>query len=155
MFFQHFTPKNSIALQSMNFSNSFEPLFFLSSIFGFYPFTIVRNQSGIIVGCCVSSFDIVLFVLNIALHIITAGLGSPIIRLHVSTFSGFVNATTHLSVTGTHLFPLGQSIAVLLSIVLNLLNRSRFIEIFKAFDAFDKEVHILLFFFIFFLKKIM
>lgn len=123
----------------MNFSWSFKPLFFLSRLFGCFPFTIVRNQSDIIVGCCVSVFDIVLFVLNIVLHMIIVAFSYPI---STSEMIKFEKATTHFSLTGIRVLTVGHNIAAVISIVLNLLNRNRFIEIFKAFDAFDNEVYI-------------
>lgn len=145
MFSQSPKPKNSIELESipeqMNFSYSFKPLFFLSWICGHFPFTIVRNQSDIIIGCCVGAFDIVLFILNISLNMIVAGICFPIAAFPETNLMDFVNATTHLSVTGNNLFLFGQNIITVISIVLNLLNRNRFIEIFKAFDVFDKEVY--------------
>lgn len=138
---QFFTTKNSIELEQINFSYSFKPVYFLSSLFGCFPFTIVRNQSNIIIGCCVGVFDIVLLLLNIALHMITAGLSCPTIGYPDSYLIEFIKATTPLSVTGNNIFPLGQNIAAVISSVLDLLNRNRFIEIFKAFDSFDKEVY--------------
>lgn len=150
MFRQIFTPKNSIELKSipeqMNFSYSFKSFHLLSLLFGFFPFTIVRNQSDIIIGCSVGVFDIVLLVLNIALQMTTAFLAAPIISFNDSKLIPFMNATTPLSVIGNNILGLIQSIIATTATVFNLLHRNQFIEIFKAFDAFDKEVNIFLIF---------
>lgn len=72
---------------------------------------------------------------------IIAGLSYPNIGYPGSYLNEFIKATTPLSVIGSSIFLLGENIAAVISNVLGLLNRNRFIEIFKAFDAFDKEVY--------------
>lgn len=142
MCFLFSTARNSIEIESrpMNFSYSFKPLYRLSWFSGSLPFTIVRDQSGIIIGCCVGIFDVILFVIHIAMHGITVYLLPSIM-----SSDDFVRATSSFSVIAGHLFSLIQNVASAISIVMCLLNRNRFVDIFKAFDTFDREVHMYIF----------
>lgn len=124
-----------ILKKSVNLYDLIRPMYVISRIFGMLPFRILRSSAGdSIVGQCVGPIDLIWFFVTIGIHFYLA-------------FSSIQNIAADQHWQTKSLFSIGDNFIVLyditiaiLTIILDMINRHRFINILKKFIEFDKKV---------------
>lgn len=117
----------------MNFSYSFQPLYYFSRVFGMQPFTILRTPSGDISGQKISFMDFIWFLISTTVFVALAHYTSR-------SIPHFWDHSSRVSLIGDQIVSTGGFLFSIVFICLDLFNRNRFIEILRKFDKFDKEV---------------
>lgn len=112
---------------NLNFAYSFRPVYYILRFLSLMPFTITYDLNGEVQKCAVTKFDVL-------------WIGIPL--------SMYLLMTSYMEIL-THLPPvllLGTELGILifthnlLTILVNMYNRYRFIDILKKITNFDKEV---------------
>lgn len=113
--------------QTLNFMHSFRPVYYISRIFGLMPFTIIYHSNCEVVQSKVTILDALWLVTNVVSYSLSA------FYLKINPGSVFFSLLANIFLK----FGLFYSASV---IAIDMCNRYKFIEIFKKFTTFDKEV---------------
>lgn len=116
----------------INFWYSFQPIYCISRIIGIIPFSIKRNRSGEIIGTHVSFFDFFWFMTSI--------IGYIAISASCYIITKPLKTTSNLAIDGGSLAIIIAFAFFGIFVILNMLNRNRFIVIIKTIEAFDQKV---------------
>lgn len=116
----------------INFWYSFQHIYFMSRIIGILPFSIKRNRYGEMIGSHVSFLDFFWFVTSIV----------GFIAISVSCYFIMkpMMTTSNLAIAGLSLVFIFAFAYFGVVVILNMLNRNRFILIVKIIEAFDQKV---------------
>lgn len=122
--------------QKRNFLHSFRPIYLISRGFGLMPFSIVYYPNGDIVGPKVTIFDGIWFAISLCVY--TCGI------YVASVYPVFNQPTSKVSMV----LIIGYTVCFLLglilghvSIILEMCNRFKLINIIEKFTIFDQEAN--------------
>lgn len=120
-----------VQLKKVNFFYGFWPIQHVSRIFGLFPYSIEFNPSGTIKKVCLRPWDILWAILTCCLYLSAASI--------------FINGIMYSKVAlilhiGFYLIRIMGTLTAALTVVLNIINRHKFIGILKDFADFDNEV---------------
>lgn len=124
------TSENEAQVRTFNFMDSFRPVYYFSRIFGLMPFSIICDDTnGEVQQSKITKFDGLWFVISLCFP---------------SLMGYFVQASIkpQLIFLLDYVFEISAFIYWILSIVVNMFYRSRFINILKKITTFDEEVRI-------------
>lgn len=126
---------NENALPQNNFSILFRPLYFVARIFGLLPFSIIYIETGDIQSSRVNKFDVLWFVLSFSAYSILLWFYQHKLLLsHVLLDKLGILTVCHDMAT------ILKIILQIISIILDMYNRTQIIDILKQFANFDNEV---------------
>lgn len=125
--------KNFQSPTEKNFSYSFGQMYIMSRFVGIFPFYLKRNKYGEIIGPGVGFLDIAWWI-------------TSILKFFVLAICCFIimkpfDKATNLVIHKGNLALIGVFSVVGFFIGLDMVNRNRFIVIFKTFEAFDRKVN--------------
>lgn len=126
--------KNGNSSRTVNFVFSLQPIFYLSRIFGFMPFSIVYNQSSQIHEPRIKKRNILWTFILVSLHLLSFGILWTHDKLqseHVKLSFLIQGDTIHLQIS---------IITGIIIIGIEMCNRFKFIGILNKFITFDKDV---------------
>lgn len=122
-------------VQKPNCSHSFRPTYLVSRAFGLMPFSIVYHSNGDIDRPKISIFDGLWFALSLCFY-----LCGIYMTAKVTIFNQIKSRMSLVSTVGyTICCELGLILGYI-SIIVNMANRSKLIDIIKKFTIFDQEV---------------
>lgn len=117
-----------------NFLNSFRLIYFISRVFCFIPFSIIRDLNGNIVTSKIRVFDGVLFMAFITLHFVT------------SVYYYMIPVRQLLGISQVlkfhRILPISIHNNIVMILIMNMYNRQKIINIIKMFNIIDEEVTI-------------
>lgn len=119
-----------------NFSYSFGIMYIVSRFVGIFPFSLKRNKYGEIIGPGIGFFDILWWIASI-LKFFALTISCFII---INPFSVTSATSSNLAINKGELVFYGAFVTIGCFIFLDMMNRNRFIMIFKTFEAFDRKV---------------
>lgn len=112
-----------------DFTKSLQPLYFFSRAFGRLPFSLVSNLNGEIQRAHIKIFDVIWFALSISVYLF----------LFIYYFKNISN-TSNILVLCNSIAAFALLGLHLITVLMDLYNRERFIDILKKFGNFDKAV---------------
>lgn len=124
--------ENTSKARPKQFLHSFQPIYYFSRCIGLWPFTIIYKANGSIDGR-VFLFDSLWFLISICLYL--AALYYTYQDIENLLQKGFYLTRAIFQISQIPIFLFGA-----VGIVLDMLNRNRFIAILKNFSDFDTEV---------------
>lgn len=129
---------NSTVVNSrkFNFFYSFRPIYYFARTFGFMPFTLVFNSNGSIQGPNVRIFDILWFIIAIAIYILSAIVvlqNTELAEIGSNIESAILKNTDFVLLVFMLFFGA-------LIIVMDMYNRFKIFTIIKSINTFDEEV---------------
>lgn len=123
------TTRNDGHVKKFNFMSSFRPVYCVSRLFGLMPFSFIYDSNGDVLQSKVTRLDGLWLVISICFYTLTA--------YYMPLFNK-VKLTFYLK----YICEIVAFICTDLAIIVDLYNRSKFIDIFKKITIFDKEVGI-------------
>lgn len=121
------TNANKAQPEAFNFMKSFRPVYYFSRLIGLMPFTINCDSNGEVQRSAITKSDGVWLVISISIY--------SLIPFYIKVVPGPV----FVVILG-HIFAIFGSVYSVLTIVVDMCNRSKFIEILRRITAFDKMV---------------
>lgn len=121
------TNDNEAQVRTLNFMQSFRPVYYVSRVFGLKPFSIIYDSNGAVQQSKITKFDGLWFVISMCIYVMMA------FSVEESTDGKFIFLLGNVFT----IFGLACSV---LTIIFDMYNRSRFIDILKNISIFDKEV---------------
>lgn len=125
---------NEVRSNNINFAYSFRPIYFFSRAFGLLPFSLIFDSNGDIQKARVSIFDGLWFKVSVSLYLLMAFICYQNIELLQD------QNQSPILVIGDALFLIFGLIYDAVSIVFDMLNRNKLVDILKMLTAFDNEV---------------
>lgn len=122
--------------KKLDFVHCFRPVYYFSRIFGYMPFTFIYDSNGTIQELKVRVLDILWLILSIFIHIFIA-----IIYFRNEGFAIF-NGTSDIIIKSDIYLMVLWLIFIILSITMDMCNRSNLMEILKKFNNFDENVRL-------------
>lgn len=119
----------------LDFYDSVKPVLIISRVFGLLPFTLHRNTQGFIQKSKIYVFDVFWLILTIIVNLTLAIVYLPSIY---ETIDNTIDKSI-LFASGKIVF-LFSLLKVVVEVLLDLLNRNRFVKIVKDFVKFDESV---------------
>lgn len=118
----------------LSFAHSFKPIYTLSRICGFMPFTIVLDSSGAIQTARVSVLDSLWFIIYIGTYLLST--------LYYVTYimSKQVESTFATLAYATRTIVIFRKLFNCVLITTDLCNRFKLVEILKKISTFDEQV---------------
>lgn len=116
-----------------NLVSSLRPFYFFSRAFGLLPFSVKFDTSGEIQTAQVSGFDVVWFGISISIHFFLI-----FAFFQIVIFSQDPSAS-YVLYFGNDIFNLAGLIFGIITMIMDMCNRSKLVEILKGFTNFDKE----------------
>lgn len=118
----------------LNFVHSFKPIYILSRIFGFMPFTIAYNSDGGIQRARITVIDFIWFTISIGVYIFST-----------LNFIAFIMRTQvpHSYITlayATRSIIIMRKLFYIVCIAADMCNRFKLVEILKKIGHFDEKV---------------
>lgn len=127
---------NSEKLQKFDFMYSFRPLYYISRIFGYMPFSIVCDSNDSIKGPKIRLFDSIWFIIAMSVYISSA----IMILQNVEYPEIQSNIVMTVLKSSDHLVLAFMLIFGAVIIVMDMLNRFKLVDILKDINTFDEEV---------------
>lgn len=131
------SPEKQDQFRKMNFAFSFQPIYNFSRIFGLMPFSIIYDSNGYLLGIKTWPLDYLWFVVSICSYILMTLVAYKYLALkqdprvpYVLTFSD-------------HMLLILGLISGAFFISLDFYNRSKFFDVMKQFNAFDREARVI------------
>lgn len=126
--------ENQNQSRKLNFAKTFRPIYYVSRFFGFMPFTIIYDSSGVAQEPKTSAFDIAMVFVSLCAYSYTI-IGERIMNNTFTTqnYSNIVSFSWKSSTIHDGLFGI-------INTIMDLCNRFKYIEILKRFNHFDNEV---------------
>lgn len=124
--------KREYSKKLRNIVFSYQPIFYLSRIFGLLPFSLTYDSNGEIKSPKINKFDGVWFIISITVCLAFAKVVSSSIEIPKGT-------TPPILILGSQLLLMFGLIFGAIIIVENMCSRFKFVKILKMFIAFDKE----------------
>lgn len=125
-----------VTVQKPNLLHSFRPTYFVSRVFGLMPFSIVSYPNGDIGGPKVGIFDGLWFAISLSFYTCGVYVASTY-QIYNQTVS---NISVVLTIGYTVCFLLGLMLGFI-SIISDMGNRVKLVNIVKNFAIFDQEVN--------------
>lgn len=126
--------QSSKTISEKNFSYSFGQMYIMSRFVGIFPFSFKRNKYGEIIGPDVGFVDILWWITSV-LKFFAVAISCFIIMNPLDTMS------KNIAIDGGNYAFIGAFATIGFFIILDMINRDRFIVIFKTFEAFDRKVN--------------
>lgn len=126
--------KSLLKAQPENVQHGFQPVYYFTRCIGLWPFTNTYNSNGSIKGTRVRLFDWLWFLISICLYL-TALFCSYKNVTNASTPRDYFLAYWMYNVAQISSFLFGA-----VSIILDMFNRNKLVNILRMFTVFDKEV---------------
>lgn len=123
----------------ISFVSILRPYYFFSRVLGFLPFSLTLKSNGDVHKPRVSAFDLLWFVTTITLHIYLI-----FAFFQKIDFPKDPNAS-YILFFGDSIFNLAGLIIGIISMLLDMYNRSKLVDILNGFTDFGKEASILYF----------
>lgn len=120
----------------MSFSLSYQSLHSMSNAFGLLPFQIDRGRTGKILGEHINLSNLVRS--SIIILICVASIIFSILELKLKKPG--LDQATNVAVFENYIFTSVRYILDIFYVILDTINRKKFVNILKKFDAFDEEV---------------
>lgn len=123
----------------MSFSRSYQSLHSMSTLFGLLPFRIDRERTGQILGEHVTVLDLVrssiitLICVASTIHSIFENDRNKLNLVHLDQATNAVHFEKRIS-------DIVRYTLIISYVILDIINRKRFVDILKKFDTFDEEV---------------
>lgn len=120
----------TVPSSKINFIESFRPMYVFSRFFGMLPFTIECDTNGDIQKARVKTWDFIWFGIKIAMHLFAEWMYLTLL------FSNSENVLVSIN----SLIEIVQITSLPLMVVMDMYNRSKFVDILKRLSRFDKLV---------------
>lgn len=127
--------KKNAQFRNINFEYSIRPIYYFARAFGLLPFSVIRNSNGEIQKPHVGVINLLLFVISICWYLILA----YSCYLNV-TFLLYNPKTSFILVFGDYLLLIVGLISTTLFIVMDMVNRTRLVDVLKRLTVFDQKV---------------
>lgn len=128
------TVKNTSKAEQKNVQHAFQPIYYFSRCAGLWPFTIEYDASGSIKRAPVHSFDCLWFLISICVYLTALFYAYQDLRNQVESGS-HIFYTLVFNINNMPPLLFGA-----VSIVLDMLQRNKLINILNKFAIFDKDV---------------
>lgn len=125
--------QNNINLKKLTFAHSLKPIYILSRIFGFMPFSIIFESNGAIQTARIRKIDFLWFITSIGIYLLSA-----YYFLIYSMRKPIPNGRATLSY-GTRSIVIFRKCLNCLNIGIDMYNRFRLVEILKRINSFDEK----------------
>lgn len=125
---------NEVCSNNVNFAYSFRPIYFFSRAFGLLPFSLIFDSKGDIERARVSVFDGLWFKVSVSLYLLMAFICYQNIELSQD------QKASPILIVGDASFLIFGLIYDAVSIVFDMINRNKLVDILKMLTAFDNEV---------------
>lgn len=116
--------------------DGFRPIYCYSRIFGFLPFSIVRNSNGEMESCKVKTIDFLWFAISFCICLLLA-------MYNYYLFTTYINPYLQIAM---YVLKIGNTVLVMLNFIssailsaIEMYNRHKFLDILKEFEHFDRE----------------
>lgn len=120
--------------KKMNFAYCFRPVYYVSRIFGYMPFTIIYDSNGAIQRPKIRAFDFIWFILSVLIQTLP-----PIFYVQNEALSIYYGTSFILSRIDIILVTFWM-IYIIVSLVMDMWNRFILIDILKRINNIDEEV---------------
>lgn len=124
---------NAKKANTFNFFDCVRPVYRTGRLFGLLPFTLNYTSNGEIDSCSLRITDILWFLISVAICIIFSLLG-------YSALSPTQDIRTTILLLGGRLVLISGVSLAGISIIIDIFNRHRLVELVKAINLFDQEV---------------
>lgn len=128
------TTSKNVNSKKLTFAYSFKPIYYFSRIFGFMPFSVVHDSTGAIQLARVRTVDFLWFIISIGIYVSSA------IHLVVSIDQTPIPDKSIILVNCTRSIVVIRKLLSCLSIILDMSNRSKIVDILKKISSFDERV---------------
>lgn len=126
------TNKIKVQVKTFNFMDSFKPVYFILRLLGLRPFSIVYDSNGEAQQPKITIIDGIWFIISMGLYVLMAYSTEGIDRKEFPV-EGFVYILGYI-------FTIFGLFCSILTIVVDMCNRFKFVEILRNITVFDKEV---------------
>lgn len=126
--------ENDVDQKHLDFCYAITPLYTCSRLVGLMPFTIIRSPSGNGLAVKVTGRDLVWFITAILWYTVLALISTKNLRLPQDP-----NESLTINV-GDHMIIISGLLMGSFSIVLDMFNRNRLINMAQKYEIFDKKV---------------
>lgn len=120
--------------KNLTFAHSFKPIYILSRIFGFMPFTIAYDSNGAIQTARITVIDFVWFTISVGVYILSTINFIAFIR-HAQIPKAYVTLAY-----ATRSIIIFRKIFYIVCIITDMFNRFKLVEILKKISNFDEKV---------------
>lgn len=126
--------RNHLRKNRLDFYDCVRPIYVMNRIFGLLPFTVDFDSDGNIERARVGTFDLIWFISFTAIYM-------AIQSLVDSSTKGASDFESSVLLIFDRLFWIVGCTKMFMAIILDMLNRHRFIKLLKNFLVFDKNVN--------------
>lgn len=115
-------------VKNANIAYVLRPVYYLSRIYGFHPFSLVFDSNGDVFGATVGKLDCLWFAVSLLIYVSFSLLECRNLRLPSTVITFMDNILFMLNV-----------VFAMICILMDLFNRFKFANILKQFTIFDAE----------------
>lgn len=116
-----------------NFFHCVQPVYYISRLHGFTPFSFKQNSKGEVIGSEIKLYDLIWFIVSLVNYLVLAFLCWCTLRVPNADLS-------YVLFVGNHLLLIMGLIVGAFSVAFDMFNRHRLVEMTIKFNLFDKEV---------------
>lgn len=120
----------------MNFGSVFRPLYYLSRIWGLAPFSITTNSNGEVQKPKIHFFDGLLFLISFCVYFLFTN--SALTKFEAS--KEYLKKETWILILCTRSLEVFTYVYGILTIIMNVCNRFKLINMVNMYTRFDREV---------------